>query len=162
GTQKVVSAVNNVDGAMQNVGSMLSGNAGSLLEKGTSALSSLFSGSALSGLVNGVSKFSGLGGAAVKNLLGSLPPAPLRPPARPRALGWGFRGKAGQRQGADQPVLRGKSQHRRRPAVRVLDDRRAGGECPRLRGQGCGGPGPANGQLRDEVALAHSRSRSAG
>jgi hypothetical protein len=75
GAQKVVSALNRLDtGSLGNVAHMLSGQADSVQEQGSSLLSSLLGGSTVSGIANAVSKFSGIGSGAVQKLLGYLMP----------------------------------------------------------------------------------------
>jgi len=75
GAQKVVSALNRLDtGSLGNVAHMLSGQAESVQEQGSSLLSSLLGGSTVSGIANAVSKFSGIGPGAVQKLLGYLMP----------------------------------------------------------------------------------------
>jgi hypothetical protein len=75
GSQKVVSALSKFDaGSLSNTAHMLSGQASSVLEQGSSLLNSLLGGNLLSGIVSAVSKFSGIGGGAVQKLLGYLMP----------------------------------------------------------------------------------------
>jgi hypothetical protein len=75
GAQKVVSALNRLDtGSLGNVAHMLSGQADSVQQQGSSLLSSLLGGNTVSGIANAVSKFSGIGSGAVQKLLGFLMP----------------------------------------------------------------------------------------
>jgi hypothetical protein len=93
GAQNLVSALGDLDsGAMSKAAHMLSGHAESVLEQGNGLLSSLFSGSTVSGIVNAISKFSGIGGAAVQKLLGYLMPMVLG------AIAGRFAGKAASAQ----------------------------------------------------------------
>jgi hypothetical protein len=78
GAQKLASALGNFDtGSLSNIAGMLSGNSGAMLEQGTAILGSLFGGSTLSGIINALSRFSGMGAGASKNLLGYLMPLML-------------------------------------------------------------------------------------
>jgi hypothetical protein len=94
GAQKVVSALGRLDGASaSNVAHLLSGQADSVLEQGSGLLSSLFGGSTISGIVNAVSKFSGVGAGGVQKLLGYLMPVILG------GIAGRFAGKAPSAQG---------------------------------------------------------------
>src|SRR5262249_28778112 len=67
GAEKLVSALGHFDaGSLSNTAHMLSGHADSVLEQGTGLLNSLLGGTTLSGIVNAVSRFSGIGSAAVQ------------------------------------------------------------------------------------------------
>jgi hypothetical protein len=75
GADKLVSALGHFDaGSLHNTAQLLSGHADSVLEQGTNLLHSLLGGNTLAGIVNAVSRFSGIGGAAVQKLLGYLMP----------------------------------------------------------------------------------------
>ena len=78
GAQKLASAVGRLDaGSLSNTTHMLSGHADSVLEQGKGMLDSLLGANPVSGIAGAVSKFSGLGGAAVQKLLGYLMPMVL-------------------------------------------------------------------------------------
>jgi hypothetical protein len=78
GAQKLASALGNFDtGSLSNIAGMLSGQSGAILEQGIGLLNSLLGGSTLSGIINALSRFSGLGAGASKNLLGYLMPLVL-------------------------------------------------------------------------------------
>jgi hypothetical protein len=75
GAEKLASALGHFDtGSLGNTAHMLSGQADSVLEQGKNLLSTLLGGNTLSGIVNAVSRFSGIGSAAVQKLLGYLMP----------------------------------------------------------------------------------------
>jgi hypothetical protein len=75
GAQKVISALGRLDPeTVSHPGHMLSGQADTVLEQGSGLLNSLLGGNTISGIVNALSRFSGIGGAAVQKLLGYLMP----------------------------------------------------------------------------------------
>ena len=75
GAQKVVSAISRLGaGSVGDAAHMLTGQADSVLEKGSGILNSLLGGSMLSGIVSAVSMFSGIGSGAMQKLLGYLMP----------------------------------------------------------------------------------------
>jgi hypothetical protein len=75
GAQKLVSALGHFDaGSLGNLGHMLSEQPNSLLEQGSGLLNSLLGGNLVSGIASAVSRFTGMGSAAVQKLLGFLMP----------------------------------------------------------------------------------------
>jgi hypothetical protein len=69
------SALGGLDlGSLGNIGSMLSGGGGGLLEKGGGLLSSVLGGNVLGGLTSALEKYSGLGGGVITKLLSALLP----------------------------------------------------------------------------------------
>jgi hypothetical protein len=78
GAQKLVSALGHFDaGSLGNLGHMLSEQSSSLLEQGSGLLNSLLGGGLVSGITSAVSRFTGIGSAAVHKLLGYLMPVVL-------------------------------------------------------------------------------------
>jgi hypothetical protein len=78
GAQKLVSALGKVDsGTLGNLGSLMSGDPGEMVEKGSSLLTTLLGNNALTGLINALTNYSGLGGNGTKTLLGYLAPIVL-------------------------------------------------------------------------------------
>jgi hypothetical protein len=76
--EKVISALGRLDGgSASNSAHMLADQADSVLERGTGFLNSLFGGSTIAGIVNAVSRFSGIGAGAMHKLLGYLMPVIL-------------------------------------------------------------------------------------
>jgi hypothetical protein len=75
GAGKLASALSNFDaGSFSNLGGILSGNTGAILEKGGGLLGSLFGNSAIGSIAGALSKFSGVGSESIKKLLGYLAP----------------------------------------------------------------------------------------
>src|SRR6478672_6665379 len=78
GADKITRAMEGLDpGMLNNLGGMLSGGGGSMLDKGKDMLGSLFGGSMLSGLTGTLSKYLGIGEGTVQKLLGFLGPVAL-------------------------------------------------------------------------------------
>lgn len=78
GAQKLVSALSNVTRESHgDPSAMLSGLPGPVLEKGNNLLGSLFGGGAVSNIVGALSKYTGIGTAGVKTLLGYVTPVAL-------------------------------------------------------------------------------------
>jgi hypothetical protein len=78
GARKLFSALGDVDDNMLgNVGGALSSKGSSLIDKGSSQLSSLLGGGMLSKLGGVLSKFTGIGGGSITSLLGLLGPLVL-------------------------------------------------------------------------------------
>jgi hypothetical protein len=71
GARRLASALSNFQAGS---GAPVSGQPGQLLEQGTSLLNSLFSGSNVSSIVSALSRYTGIGMSAVKNLVGYLAP----------------------------------------------------------------------------------------
>jgi hypothetical protein len=94
GAQKLISALGKLDdGSLGNLGNMLSGQSGSVLELGSSLLQSLFGNNIVSGIVNALSRYAGLGSGTVQKLLGYLTPLVLG------AIGGRFAGRGVNAQG---------------------------------------------------------------
>jgi Bacterial protein of unknown function (DUF937) len=75
GAQKLVSALGQFSsGSHENVISKLSSQPASVLEQGTSLLSSLFGGNTISGIVNVLTRFAGIAPGPAQKLLGYLTP----------------------------------------------------------------------------------------
>jgi phage host-nuclease inhibitor protein Gam len=75
GAQKVAAALNKVDArTASDVGNMLTQDPEAVQELGSGMLNSLLGGSTVSGIVNAVSRYAGIGGAAVQKLLGYVMP----------------------------------------------------------------------------------------
>ena len=75
GSQKLLSALNQLgSGAMDNLVHKLSNQPGAVHEQGTNLLNSLLGGSAISGIVNAVSRFAGIAPGATQKLLSYLTP----------------------------------------------------------------------------------------
>lgn len=75
GAQKVASLFGNFDpAAFGNFGSMLSGQADTVLNKGSNLLGNLFGGGMLDTVIGGLSQFTGLGKSMVQKLIGFLTP----------------------------------------------------------------------------------------
>ena len=75
GARRLDSIVDQQDeGLLNNLPGAIGGRGESLMNQGSSMLSSLFGGGMTSGLMNGLSKFTGLGGTAITSLLGMLAP----------------------------------------------------------------------------------------
>lgn len=90
------SALGGLDlGSLGNLGSLLTGGGGGLLEKGGGLLSSILGGNVLGGLTGALEKFSGLGGGAITKLLSALLPMILGALAGQRGGKLDARGLAG-------------------------------------------------------------------
>jgi hypothetical protein len=78
GVQKVISALRQMDPRIvNNPGSVLTESAEEVAEKGGSLLGSLFSGNAITAIINALSRYAGIGLGSAKNLLGYLTPLVL-------------------------------------------------------------------------------------
>lgn len=78
GAQKIVSALGQVNvGQAGNIAMQLSDRSGAALEKGNNLLNSLLSGTALSGIQNGVTRFAGVAWGGCQKLLSFLTPTIL-------------------------------------------------------------------------------------
>src|SRR6516162_7219582 len=75
GIQKLVSALGKLDAG--SLGNMLSDQPGAVLEQGSNILHSLFGNSTISGIVNALARYAGLGPGVVQKLLGYLTPLVL-------------------------------------------------------------------------------------
>jgi hypothetical protein len=97
GVRKLTSALEAPGlGDLGNITNMLTGNAESVVQKGTGLLNSLFGNATLSGLVNALAKFLGLQSSSIKNLLAALIPLVLGALMKQkRTLGLDAQGLAG-------------------------------------------------------------------
>jgi len=75
GIQKLISALGKLDAG--SLGNMLSDQPGAVLEQGSNILHSLFPNSTISGIVNALARYAGLGPGVVQKLLGYLTPLVL-------------------------------------------------------------------------------------
>src|SRR5262249_17031757 len=64
-------------GSLANMANMLTGNPSAVLDQGGSLLNSLLGGNVLSGIINTLARFAGLGSGSVQKLLGYLTPLAL-------------------------------------------------------------------------------------
>jgi hypothetical protein len=78
GAQKLVSALGHFEtGSLGHVANMLSSQPGEVLEQGSGILQTLFGTSTVSGIVNALSRFTGIGSGSAQKLLGYLMPLVL-------------------------------------------------------------------------------------
>src|SRR5262249_37773546 len=71
GAQQLISALGKLQGgSLANMASMLTSNPSAVLDQGGSLLNSLLGGNALSGIINTLAQFAGLGSGSVQKLLG--------------------------------------------------------------------------------------------
>ena len=75
GAQKLVSALGRLDAG--SLGHMLSDQPGAILEQGSNILHSLFPNTTISGIINALARYAGLGPGVVQKLLGYLTPLVL-------------------------------------------------------------------------------------
>jgi Bacterial protein of unknown function (DUF937) len=78
GAQQLISALGKLQGgSLANMASMLNSNPSAVLDQGGGLLNSLLGGNVLSGIVNTLARFAGLGSGSVQKLLGYLTPLAL-------------------------------------------------------------------------------------